>query len=592
MAHVELIHGDMLIELPKLITRGVKVHSVCCDPPYGISFMGRKWDDAVAFRPETWRLCWDLLPPGGHLLAFASTRTYHRIACAIEDAGFEIRDMLAWLYGSGFPKSLNVSKAMDRAAGAEREVVGSKAVSKDLSRNGITGDMHVMGHAAATEVDITAPATDAARAWDGWGTALKPAWEIVCCAQKNKETGNEYDIIGSRLDALELCIWSMLPASAALAFSGLSQSEFDAACGSAPWSAGERSNTRAALSARMDTSQCVSAIRSSLSTVKSWRGCLAAASEAASTSTIATASSTTIDPKIWKSCLSKITVESIILAHRQGNGLSADAGFAERYLTACALSFSATRERSALESVIASGAMLSPDAGGSRPNLDPLVFARKPLQGTVASNVQAFGTGALNIDACRIGTGDDRTSGGPSGKSGDATIAMGGSWHLPAKERPTGARWPANVAHDGSAEVVGAFPDTHGAGFATDGTNGANPANWKGNIFSHGGIGSRHGDSGSAARFFYSSKADAGDRLSSKHPTVKPVDLMRWLVRLVTPPGGTVLDCFSGSGTTAMACMAEGFDCIAVEREAEYVADIRRRIAHVSGQDTPLFTTK
>ncbi len=90
-------------------------------------------------------------------------------------------------------------------------------------------------------------------------------------------------------------------------------------------------------------------------------------------------------------------------------------------------------------------------------------------------------------------------------------------------------------------------------------------------------------------RFHYSSKADAEDRCGSKHPTVKQVDLIRWLVRLVTPPGGTVLDPFAGSGTTAMACMAEGFDCILMEREAEYVEDIRRRIAHVHGADTPLF---
>jgi site-specific DNA-methyltransferase (adenine-specific) len=143
-------------------------------------------------------------------------------------------------------------------------------------------------------------------------------------------------------------------------------------------------------------------------------------------------------------------------------------------------------------------------------------------------------------------------------------------------------RWPANVCHDGSDEVVKAFPDG-GGGF---GVRGGDRQSEYG--FGAGGV-VGFGDSGSAARFFYSSKADADDRLGSKHPTVKPVDLMRWLVRLITPPGGTCLDPFAGSGTTGMACMAEGIDCILIEREAEYVADIKARIAHVRGDDTPLF---
>jgi site-specific DNA-methyltransferase (adenine-specific) len=144
------------------------------------------------------------------------------------------------------------------------------------------------------------------------------------------------------------------------------------------------------------------------------------------------------------------------------------------------------------------------------------------------------------------------------------------------------------VVHDGSEEVVASFPDSGGGGDIhkrsapkTSGVYGAfagDDDRWAG-----------YADTGSAARFFYSAKADAEDRLGSKHPTVKPVDLMRWLVRLITPPGGTVLDPFAGSGTTGMACMAEGFDAILVEREAQYLADIRRRVAHVRGEDTPLF---
>ena len=155
----------------------------------------------------------------------------------------------------------------------------------------------------------------------------------------------------------------------------------------------------------------------------------------------------------------------------------------------------------------------------------------------------------------------------------------------------TRGRWPANVIHDGSDEVISAFP-------LAPGQQGALTGNEPSKTFS----GKIYGemrrpslaceprpDAGTAGRFFYSAKADSGDRLGSKHPTVKPVDLMAYLVRLVTPPTGTVLDPFAGSGTTGMACMREGFDCVLIEREAEYVADIRQRLAHVSGADTPLF---
>lgn len=152
------------------------------------------------------------------------------------------------------------------------------------------------------------------------------------------------------------------------------------------------------------------------------------------------------------------------------------------------------------------------------------------------------------------------------------------------------------LPNPGRDEVVGAFPSPHGAGAQRDEPGGGSYDGSNGIGFAKDGSGIgvglrgfRVGDSGSAARFFYSAKADAGDRLQSKHPTVKPVDLMRWLVRLVTPPGGQILDPFAGSGTTGMAAMAEGFDATLIEREAEYVADIERRISHVSGEDTPLF---
>jgi len=154
------------------------VDSIVTDPPYGLSFMGKKWDYDVP-SVEVWQECLRVLKPGGHLLAFAGTRTQHRMAVRIEDAGFEIRDMIAWVYGSGFPKSLDVSKAIDKAAGAEREVVGSR-VADDIRG----GNMHAANRGERHTIDITAPATEAAKQWAGWGTALKPSLEPITVARK------------------------------------------------------------------------------------------------------------------------------------------------------------------------------------------------------------------------------------------------------------------------------------------------------------------------------------------------------------------------------------------------------------------------
>jgi len=318
--------------------------SVDLDSPYGRSritagFMGKQWDGGdVAFQPDLWRAVLRVLKPGGHVLAFGGTRTYHRLACAIEDAGFEIRDQIGWLYGTGFPKSHNLD-----------------------------GD------------------------WRGWGTALKPAWE-------------------------------------------------------------------------------------------------------------------------------------------------------------------------------------------------PIVVARKPLIGTVAENVQTHRVGALNINGCRIPT-DDNLNGGAyaaeGGRSVSGSLHGGSGMNQPGKTTgkeftPPPGRWPANIIHDGSDEVIAAFPANAGGGYGTEnktssGVYGAYSGATKGRLVGF-------GDAGSAARFFYTAKASKAERQGSKHPTVKPLALMRYLCRLVTPPGGTVLDPFAGTGTTGQAAREEGFNAVLIEREDEYVADIRRRL--------------
>jgi len=222
-----------------------------------------------------------------------------------------------------------------------------------------------------------------------------------------------------------------------------------------------------------------------------------------------------------------------------------------------------------------------------KPSHEPVVVARKPLIGTVSANVLAHGTGALNIAACRIGDGDDRTNGGPTGARIDAGEGYGGGWSdaESGRARPSGGRWPANVVLDESQaealdEQSGTLTSPGSYDYGTPDTG--NPR-----IYGNGaGVPKTerregHGDSGGASRFFYVAKADATERPrvnGTAHPTVKPLSLMRWLVRLVTPPGGTVLEPFAGSGTTVEACIIEGFDCIAIEKGDEYLPLIMQRI--------------
>jgi site-specific DNA-methyltransferase (adenine-specific) len=217
------------------------------------------------------------------------------------------------------------------------------------------------------------------------------------------------------------------------------------------------------------------------------------------------------------------------------------------------------------------GKPIIPDGLGTalKPAFEPIMLARKPLsEKTVAANVLKWGTGAINVDGCRVGT---ETL--PAQRAGQAQIGTFERHDMVTPERV--GRWPANVCHDGSDEVVGMFPDSKSM------PRTASPNHHTGGVttFQRGSETSPYSDSGSAARFFYSAKADGDSRAGSKHPTVKPVDLMQWLIRLVTPKGGLVLDPFAGTGTTAEAALYEGMRCILVEKEAEYIDDIRRRMS-------------
>ena len=375
--------------------------AIVTDPPYGLEFMGKDWDGfGTPLGFQTWTEAWAreafrVLKPGGHLLAFAGTRTYHRMASGVEDAGFEIRDCIAWMYGSGFPKSLDVSKAIDKAAGAEREVVGTvKKTPSAGGENTNTGWTRPWAEGKST-MDITAPATPEAAKWNGWGTALKPAYE-------------------------------------------------------------------------------------------------------------------------------------------------------------------------------------------------PIVVARKPLTGTVAQNVLEHGTGALNIDSCRIPSPDGVpmfSQKGNASANGIYSDGLNGSKSLGQRDYESG-RWPANIALDATAAkmldeqsghlvstIAGGDRGKRPSGFADVGADKGDPRP----------AGPTYADNGGASRFFYTAKASRQDRnaggADNTHPTVKPTELMRWLIRLVTPPGGIILDPFGGSGSTGVAARAENIRCILIERETEYLEIIRNRLA-------------
>ena len=413
-----VLAGDVLDALPTLAD--ASIDAVVCDPPYALGFMGHEWDTHTPQGFQAWcqawaRECLRVLRPGGHLLAFGGTRTVHRLTSGIEDAGFEIRDGIDWLYGSGFPKSLDVSKAIDKAAGIEREILETRKTQPKFARAG-DGRLQPKWINKDT-VDITAPTSTEAKRWAGWGTALKPARESI-------------------------------------------------------------------------------------------------------------------------------------------------------------------------------------------------VVARKPLAGTVAANVQAYGTGAVNIDACRVNPGTPVRDGGGGARSARSAGIMGAAQPGNYSAAHTAGRWPTNVimSHAGNDDTGDACADACAPGCAVaalDAQSGTLKSGGgdRGKTGRSGGLMgvdsahttaySRDTDEGGASRFYpvfrYQAKAPARERPKVNgvsHSTVKPLELMRWLVRLVTPPGGRVLDPFTGSGTTVEACILEGFQITAVEKHAPYLPLIDARIARATGPTT------
>jgi len=374
-------HGKMETELVDCPDN--HFDSCVTDPPYGLKFMGKKWDYDVP-SVDQWKEVYRVMKPGAFLLSFGGTRTYHRMVVNIEDAGFEIRDMIQWIYGSGFPKSLNIGKAVDKLQGNEREriLVPTKTGNSIRRGEGEQGSTYGDAHGGFTDIG------KGTSEWEGWGTALKPANEPIC-------------------------------------------------------------------------------------------------------------------------------------------------------------------------------------------------LARKPLsEKTVALNVLKWGTGGINVDGCRVGMSNDdidmleaKSSKSPTGKKAENVPFVEGVASRPNLQ----GRFPANVIHDGSEEVVGLFPGTK------------SPATYLRSSAAHGNIdwnpkdaGTEQigfGDSGSAARFFYCAKASKSERgQDNKHPTVKPLKLMTYLCRLVTPPEGKILDPFLGSGTTALAGRAEGYRFVGIENDIEACLTAKKRL--------------
>jgi DNA modification methylase len=456
-----LLLGDCLDVMRTM--PAASVDAVVTDPPYGLAFMGKKWDYDV---PQTaiWAEALRVLKPGGHLLAFFGTRTYHRGVVNIEDAGFEIRDCVMWVYGSGFPKSHNISAAIEKLAEPKAEPKADEVEFCEWLR------------ANSTEATVTT--TLGRRFWDC-------AVQIVNTATKEKP------IMGRRALVPTAARWQRFKAQHA----GEVPDRIDQLAKPEP----QRAETPG--------DEWTPGRGVGVAGTGQWAG--------------------------WGSAL--------------------------------------------------------------KPSCEPCVVARKPLEGTLAANVLKHGTGGINVDGCRVAgkwSTWRKQDGTVSEENQESHNIYGkGMGDVRNPEHPAG-RWPANLIHDGSDEVVGLFPETGPAKAGWRNNTNQGHEGWSGGTIRSGPLYSGHEDAGgSAARFFYTAKAAKSERgKGNTHPTVKPLDLMAYLCRLVTPPGGTVLDPFMGSGTTIKAALSEGFRAIGIERDPDYYRMAEQRL-HGAQIGLPLHTT-
>jgi DNA modification methylase len=591
--HYDVINGECSETMASMAESSVD--AIVCDPPYGLSFMGAKWDSMVTYQERMTPIFEEALrvaKPGAHMLCFGGTRTFHRMACAIEDAGWEIRDTIMWVYGSGFPKSLDVGKAIDKALGAKREQVripasevrNPKVINSGHGIDG--GDRPWMKKALEVgyhEKDSDVPVTDQAKEWDGWGTQIKPAWESVVVAQKVPDINT----VIQHLEKVEECLYKS-HVRIAESNSIHTQTKYGGVTdGSAHVNAQTRTGDSVELtiqagmaedtSFQADTSGLtLEAVDTALNMISSWKSTLEEACELTSKYTTEMVTSLTTDLRTWSCCLLQITPDSIIMAVTNQNGSSVPVSDAVRLFSVVRKKLNAIHILTAQESVTWDDDI--------RPALELITVARKPLDGTVARNVMEYGTGAINVDACRVPTAPhDSSRDGEDTATKDYTGEGVLGWQ--SKPGPRGGdvrgRFPANLVHDGSDEVLELFPDKAGQ-MAYRAKGGKKTKNCYGNYADGAQEAIPHDALGSAARFFYCAKASKSDRnlggVNNDHISVKPNALMRWLVRLVCPKGGLVLDPFMGSGSTGVACMDEGMSFVGIELDGHYCDIAKGRI--------------
>ena len=429
---MKLLLGDCIDKLKELDDNSVD--SIVTDPPYGLSFMGKKWDYDVPSQ-EIFEECLRVLKPGGHLLSFAGSRTYHRMAVRVEDAGFEIRDQIMWIYGSGFPKSMNIGKAMDKVQGNERKVIGKQNYSIPKADNtiqassyGISGGLLKDGKKAERLVpDITKGNSE----WEGWGTALKPAHEPIVMARKPL---SEKTVVDNVLE----------------------------------WGTGGINVEESRIPYK-----------------------------------------------------SKDDMEIRKNTHRETNKLG-DGNF-----------------------------------GGGK-------YSQPVESGRFPSNIIFDEEAGKILDEQ---SGISKSTGGRSGnKEGVGQNGIYGQYSGEVRDENPG------LGDIGGASRFFYCPKTS----KTDRNEGLEDFEIKQTVGGGGGIGDYQDDVNSASGKFGSEKAPS----KNNHPTVKPTDLMLYLIRLVTPKGGTTLDPFMGSGSTGKAATRGGFDFIGIEREKDYMEIAKTRIQY------------
>lgn len=494
---IKLIHGDSLVELTKLPE--CSVDSIVTDPPYELGFMGKSWDSTgIANNVDLWKECLRVLKPGGHLLAFSGTRTYHRIASAIEDAGFEVRDMIEWVYGSGFPKSLNIGKAVDKLNGRfiEERIKLAKYIRETRVNAGITSK------------------------------ELNAKFGYVAGCNWWESTNPNNNRVPTKAD------WTKLRTILNL------NDEFN-------WIIDRQEAEREIIG-------------------KTTRGNAGFSNEQV--------------PRPWK--------------EKIGDELDITKGTSEYEGWGTAL----------------------------KPAHEPICMARKPLaEKTVAENCLKYGTGGINIDESRVGTEERNNPQAGFVRRGrtDEEVFGGVDKNKPEGELTVSGRFPANLIHDNSEEVMTCFPENKSTANVRHNKASENTC-MSGKNYERDGYG--YDDSGNASRFFKSilyypktskSERNAGckgleekelenhsstfsvmvedgivtnkrtdTKRTNNHPTVKPIALMEYLIKMVTPKGGTVLDPFMGSGSTGCAAIKNGFNFIGVDLTEEYLQIAQARINH------------